>query len=308
MGLIVPEFLQTKSYRAIRDRLAFQHGGAIQAGVWNAGDFKVTQRASSANMSVDVAAGFALVSANDPGNLGLYHIQNDATVNVPFVATESNPRIDQVVLTINDSTDGGDPGDTPVLQVIKGTAIGGVTLDAPGASKGTVPNGSLVLADVLVPANSDATGIITANIRDRRLWARGFRRHLQRTSGDYTITSAAMVLIDPGNLTPRVECNGVNEFEITMRSRFLSSVPTLCALVPSVDGSSLYSLAPWRDTPPNTADHPLQVTFPFLPTAGSHVLGMNGSTSSGSFTIAATASAPLDLTIIEHIRQNADNT
>ena len=29
MALLIPEFLQTKTYSALRDRLAFQHGSAI---------------------------------------------------------------------------------------------------------------------------------------------------------------------------------------------------------------------------------------------------------------------------------------
>lgn len=306
--LITPEFLQTKKYRAIRDRLALAHGGAVQAGVWAATDFKVVQRAAGANMSVDVGAGYALINANDPGNLGLYHIQNDATVNVPVIASETNPRIDQVVITVNDSSDGADPSDTPVLQVIKGTAISGVTLDAPGASKNAVPNSSLVIADLLIPANSDATGVITANIRDRRPWARGAYRRIMRTAGSYTTAVTANNPIDSVNLGPRIECSGMpirlllrgqhSGAPTTMRYRFRQDNVDIdggTQADTNISGGSVYIV-----------DH----EWVTVPTPGSHIFTAEWSlaTGTGTATLSATAGAPLIMIVEELIRQSADNT
>ena len=170
MALKTPEYLQTKLYDASRDRLVTAHGGAVQAGVWDASDFKVIQRAAGANMSVDVGSGFALVQA--PDGIGLYHEQNDAAMNVSIAAAHATlPRIDRVVLRVNDSTDGGDADDTPLVTVLTGTATSGATLDnLTGAP--AVPAGDLLLGDVLVGAA--VTSITTSNIRDRRRWARGF--------------------------------------------------------------------------------------------------------------------------------------
>jgi len=216
MTLRTPEFLQTKTYSAMRDRLAFQHGGSVQAGTWDMGDFVVTQRASSANMSVDVAAGYALVSANDPGNAGLYHVQNDASVNVATlvgggawpVGHATLPRIDSVYLIVNDTTDGGDASDTPNIAVVQGTATAGATLDN-RTGAGTAPTGALLLADVLMPAAS--TTVTTANIRDRRTSAR---------LGWFKIASgyAATTAISFNNLTL---WGGVDHLRVVGRARSL---------------------------------------------------------------------------------------
>lgn len=176
MALKIPEFLQTQQYTAMRDRLVLAHGARIQPGVWNCtarngGDFAVTQRSTTANMSVDVAAGYAIVAATDPGNRGYYHIENDAVVNKTVGASHGSfPRIDRVVAIVNDSQDGGDLSDTADIQVVQGTPTSGATLDNLNGQP-TVPTSSLVLADVLVPAASST--VTTANIRDRRAWARG---------------------------------------------------------------------------------------------------------------------------------------
>lgn len=161
MALITPEYLQTQKYSAKRDRLAVSFP-VLQEGIVDPGHFAVSQRAAGANMSVDVAAGRAWVKADDPGNKGFYHIENDATVNVALTAANAtNPRIDTIVVQVNDSIDGGDASDTPQLLALAGTPTSGATLaNLTGAA--SVPTGALVLAYVLVAAN--ATSIVTANI------------------------------------------------------------------------------------------------------------------------------------------------
>lgn len=165
MALLVPDFLQTRSYSAERLRNAM-FGPAIDGeGIIAPGSFKAKQRAAGANMSVDVAAGRALVRGDTSLAQGLYHVVNDATVNVAVAASHAtNPRIDRVVLRVFDSLT-GDPTDDPAIQVISGTATSGATLlNLNGAA--AIPNSALLLADVLVPGGS--TSVITANIRDRR--------------------------------------------------------------------------------------------------------------------------------------------
>lgn len=203
MALSIPEFLQTKTYSALRDRLAFKHGGPIQAGVWLAGDLMVTQRGAGANMSVDVASGYALVDANDPGNDGLYHLANDATVNVTITPAHATlPRIDQVCIQVNDTTHGADATDTPAIVVLTGTATSGATLNnRTGAA--SLPAAHLRLADVLVGAA--ASTITNTVIRDRRPWARG--AYAIDVAADVLNIINSAVWTDIG--TPlRVECSG----------------------------------------------------------------------------------------------------
>lgn len=172
MALRTPELLDTKTYAfaKVRQMMADQ-GGGIQEGVVNAGDYLVTQRGAGANMSVDVAAGQAWIQGDDVAYQGLYHMTNDATINAAVSAAHATlPRLDQIVARIYDSTVTG-VSDTPTIEVIAGTATSGATLDnRTGAA--SLPNGAMRIADVLVPAA--AGSIVTANIRDRRPWARGF--------------------------------------------------------------------------------------------------------------------------------------
>lgn len=210
MALLTPEFLQTSTYSALRDRLVLAHGASIQEGVWAAADFKAAQRAAGANMSVDVPAGYCLVTADYPGNKnGLFHIENDATINVPqaTAANATNPRLDQLVLTINDQTHGGAPNNTPTLSWLTGTPNAGTTLDTRTGAAGVGLN-QIRLADVLVPAAT--TSMTTANIRDRRPWARGAFYYVESDgSGNLTVASgSSQSLSSKGLGTPRIELSG----------------------------------------------------------------------------------------------------
>jgi len=207
MALLTPEFLHSKTYPAIRDRVAFAHGGNLQAGVWDPTELKVAQRAAGANMSTDIPFGYALIKASNSGNNGLYHIQNDATVNLAHPASHASlPRLDQIVIDVSDSIDGADAGDVPTFQVLQGTATAGATLDnRTGAA--SLGNNQLRLADVLVGAG--VTSITTANIRDRRPWVRGFFHYQTGTPSYPTITTTYAPMLSSNGSRVRVECTGL---------------------------------------------------------------------------------------------------
>lgn len=152
-----PSWLQNGSHPAENDRLTTQ---AIwsRSGVMEANDFAITQSASP-GMSVQVAAGWAAVVGNFTSNMGAYVAYNDGAVTLSIgAANPSNPRIDLVVLTIQDAYYTG-AANTVVLQVIAGTPA--VTPVAP-----TLPTMSIPLAQVAVAAG--ATQILNANITDVR--------------------------------------------------------------------------------------------------------------------------------------------
>lgn len=316
MALKTPEFLQTKQYSALRDRLVLAHGGQIQAGVWDATDYKVVQRALGATMSVDVGAGFALVPANQSGNNGLYHVENDAMVNVPISAAHATlPRVDQVVLTVNDSVHGGASTDTPVLTTLDGTPTSGATIDNRNGAVATLPAGTLRIADVFV--GNAVTSITTANIRDRRPWARGAYRRIARSANaagtnDYTIaTGAALVLLDATNLQPRIECSGA-PLRASFRGRIsLSAISTVLGSM-AVDGvpvdsstaQGIYS----GGTPTAGAEPPGHWSWDFTPAAGSHLIGpMMRSTAAGALVFCRSDMA-CQFVVEEIVRPNADNT
>lgn len=132
-------------------------------GVIGNADLKVTQRGAGANMSVDVAAGYAFVSGTSILAQGVYSFANDAVTNVSITtANGSNPRIDLIVAQIRDNTaDGGGSNDARLIAVA-GTPAASPVVPA-------VPAGCLVLAQVAV--GTAVSSITNANITDKRTWA-----------------------------------------------------------------------------------------------------------------------------------------
>ena len=186
MTLLTPQFINTQTYTAKQWRAAMANLGVIQPGIWGFGDMVVS---AGAGMTVNVAAGSAWVLNYGTGNVGWYHVTNDAPVNVAVTAANgTNPRIDQLCLRIPDSVDGGaTPPSRGEFFVQAGTATTGATL-ANRTGTAAPANNALRLADILVPAASGS--ISGANIRDRRPWARGAALRYLFTGGDFTNSSS----------------------------------------------------------------------------------------------------------------------
>lgn len=152
MALTAPLFLQLGEYsaRVTRQLLSIIGTEGVIEGL------TVAQRSAGANMSVDVAAGKALIQGDDQSNQGVYLAVNEAVVNLAVVAADpSNPRIDRVVLEVRDTNAGGASGDDANLRVIEGTPGGAPTAPA-------IPDTAISLATVSVAAA--ATSITDANI------------------------------------------------------------------------------------------------------------------------------------------------
>jgi hypothetical protein len=161
MALLTPSILDTKAY----DFSALRHlwdTQLVQSGVLARGDLAVTPRGTQPPMGVTVAAGAAWVRATTGTRNGAYHVVNDGPVDLTLsTANATNPRVDRVVLTINDSADLGSATDTPLLTVVTGTPTSGATL-ANLTGVGAQPANSLTLAFVLVGAG--ATSVSAANV------------------------------------------------------------------------------------------------------------------------------------------------
>lgn len=205
---------QTVPFQRMR-QLLLDQGGGIQEGVVGANDLKVAQRGAGANMSVDVAAGMAWVQIDTGTRNGLAHVVADATANVTVTASNgTNPRIDQIIVRYNDTSIPTGSGNTPTLEVLTGTATAGATLDNRTGAL-ALPSDCMRLADILVPAASSS--VTTANIRDRRPWARGAFYATVRTAGDYT-NSGPMTDIDGTNLVPAIEVGSYGTVRLTLRT------------------------------------------------------------------------------------------
>lgn len=132
-------------------------------GITDASALAVSQRGAGANMSVDVAAGQAVVAGDDSGAQGKYGVWNDATKNLTISASDpTNARYDLVVARVKDSFYSG-ASNAFSLEVITGTPAG-------SPAEPSLPNNCLKLAVVAVAAS--ATSITNANITDARVIAR----------------------------------------------------------------------------------------------------------------------------------------
>jgi hypothetical protein len=153
-----PSWLQNGSHPAENDRLSTQ---ALYAttGTIGASSLAVSQN-SPAGMSVVVASGWCAIVGDIQANMGAYVVFNDAN-NVLTVTTANptNPRIDRVVVTVQDAYYSGAFNDV-IFQVIAGTPAGSPTAPA-------TPLNSISLATIAVGAG--VTSITNANITDTRV-------------------------------------------------------------------------------------------------------------------------------------------
>ena len=153
-----PSWLQNGSHPAENDRLTTQALWAT-TGIINSTSLAVTAN-SPVGMSVRVASGWAAIVGTTQANMGTYVGYNDAQVTLTITTADvTNPRIDLVCMTVNDSFYSGSTNNV-VLQVVAGTPAG-----SPVAP--SLPANSISLATVAVAAG--ALSINSGNITDTRV-------------------------------------------------------------------------------------------------------------------------------------------
>lgn len=150
-----PTWMEGGCYTAVMDR-ALLSSLVCEPGVVDAGDLEVT---AASGWSVGVAAGAAFVEGTVTADQGVYHVVNDASRLVTLSpAHPSLARIDLVVARVYDSQYAG-ALDEWRLEAVAGTPAGSPSAPA-------VPDSSIVLAQVLLPAGSANIG--AATITDQR--------------------------------------------------------------------------------------------------------------------------------------------
>lgn len=153
-----PSWLQNGSHPAENDRLTTQALWAT-TGIIKSNSLEVTAN-SPVGMSVRVASGWAAIVGTTQANMGTYVAYNDAQVTLTITTADpTNPRIDLVCMTVNDSYYSGSTNNV-TLQVVAGTPAG-----SPVAP--TLPDNSISLATVAVAAG--ALSITSGNITDTRV-------------------------------------------------------------------------------------------------------------------------------------------
>lgn len=127
-------------------------------------DFAMTP---TTGLSMSVAAGRAFVKGDDRTTQGSYFVYSDvAKVRTATAANATNPRVDRVVLRVYDADVSGAATQWDV-EILAGTPTAGATLtNLNGAA--AVPNGCLLLYNLLVPAAFAGPFVAGTHFQDRR--------------------------------------------------------------------------------------------------------------------------------------------
>jgi hypothetical protein len=195
-----PSWLQNGSHPAENDRLTTQ---ALYAttGIIGTSSLKVLPN-SPAGMSVIVDTGWAAIVGTTQSNMGTYVAYNDAqNVLTVTTANPTNPRIDIVVVTVQDAYYTGAFNDV-IFQVIAGTPAGSPTVPA-------TPANSIKLANITVGAG--VSSILAANISDQRVDVTTNLPTSQLNAGinAQTGTTYTTVLADNGKLITQSNASSI---------------------------------------------------------------------------------------------------
>jgi hypothetical protein len=151
--------------------------GSVKGGVLATGDLAVS---AGSLLTVNVAAGEAIIPQGNVTYGAGYYLRNTASVNVALAAANGTfPRVDTIVAKIEDATYAG-TGNQGVIEVLTGTATSGATL-ANKSGAATVAGASLAIGYVLVPAGS--TSVTSGNIENPNIVCLpGLERYIEGTA------------------------------------------------------------------------------------------------------------------------------
>jgi hypothetical protein len=199
-------------------------------GVTAAANFKVSQRAAGANMSVDVAGGIAVVTGNDVSLQGAYMCSSDAVTNLTIPAAPgSGSRTHRVILWVKDKLyDGTLAANTYefVLAVQEDTTGSGPDDD--------LPDSAISLATVTVAASQ--TSVTDADITDTRISA--------------LTTSSWLRQIDSDTERPAIPLSGEQIFRTDLSCVEISD-GTFWYEMPHRDSGGTTSGLPWTPYDPS---------------------------------------------------------
>jgi len=256
-----PSWLQNGSHPAENDRLTTK---AIwqTTGIVNSTDLQITQNGGG-NMSVNVSSGYAAIVGTTQANMGTYMAYNDASTNLTIsTASPSNPRIDLVVITVNDAYYTGTLNNVS-FQVIAGTPAASPTVPA-------TPANSIALGQIAV--GTSVTSILTANITNYGVLATGPFGNVT-TTGTQTLTNKTL------NLTPTTGTSSTSGV-LNVGTNNFSDTGILATFQSSIAG---YNQVTVQNTSNNPAASAEFVAYNDQGTASTNYasLGINSSTYSG---------------------------
>lgn len=278
MALIDPPAflgLAGNTYPAARLRRVHQLMLGGREGCLGPGDMAVTQT-DTPSLSVQVAAGSAIVNGDDSTRQGAYIVDNDAAATVGPVSTPHTTlaRIDRLVLEVLDkegtvSGGGGRSSDLPQYRIVAGT---------PSASPVPPAEPPTAITLALITVAAGASVILNASITDTRSVHRLAPQWIAADIADAAVTTAKLAdgavtfdKIGDGQIgaskigTSAVASSKIADGAVTATKIADGSV-TAAKLDGILSGSQLTSNAP--QAADNTAIGGLSVT----PPAGTYLL------------------------------------
>ena len=224
-----PSWLQNASHPAENDRLTTQALWA-STGIVTSSSMAVTANSPVA-MNVLVASGWAIVVGDIQPFQGAYTFYNDAPVLLTITtANATDPRIDLIVATVNDSFYSGST-DNVVYQVIAGTPAPSPTIPA-------TPQNSIALARVLVGAG--VLSINSGNITDLRVPATNNISQINLGINTQTGTTYTTVIADNGRL---ITLNNASAIALTIPLNSVVAYPVGAQLNLAQYGSGQVTIA-----------------------------------------------------------------
>lgn len=251
---------------------------AVQAGVVASGDYVLTINSIT---QVTIAAGICYCTQSSDLLVRAPTVSSTVLSSIP-AAGAGTQRLDQVV--INSSG---------VVTRLQGTQNAATTL-ANRTGAATIPSGSQLLHDMMVTSG----GVLSANVRDRRPWAHGFRHFFQDASSRTWAVGGGTT----GIPLRRIECGPVSWLQVILTVVFTgASVGGRVDTVPQLNGATFDRSLRVR-MQAVSGDEAHSFSWSGAPVVGSNTLTFNGQAQDG-----ATTGSSITVTIIEHVGQNQHN-
>lgn len=252
---------------------------SMQQGVIGVGDAGL-----SVTTAAQVSIGSGQIYVMSAGGV-LTAIVKTLPTSISAIPAAANNRLDQIVIDAATGT----------ISRLAGTSdLAGNTL-ANRAGAATIPAGSMLLHDILVTSG----GVLVGNVRDRRPWARGYLKNVAIAAQTRNSLSPTNQLIVGTRC--RAECTG-NPIEFILSG--LGAVnATWTALRLFVDGAQV-GPDQYISNNGSAQNNGPMFEWMYSPASGSHLFEIQTSNGGGSASYSITAA---QWTIIEHVRQNADN-
>lgn len=199
-----PSWLQNGTHPADNDRLTVTNSLYGAGGMADYGALRVSQ-SGTPGMSVQIAAGHAIIPGTQVANQGFYIAYNDSAASVAIATADpSLPRIDRICVVVQDSFYSG-ANNQVIFQAVTGTPA---SSPVPPAA----PNNALSLALVAVAAGT--TSIVDANITDVRVQAK-FKETLIKSQATQANSLQIEQLTSQTGKAVRIDDNtGVQKFAI----------------------------------------------------------------------------------------------